>query len=151
MLVYLLLISTGITAQQVLVGKVVKVVDGDTFDLLSKSNKIYRIRMLEIDTPERGQVFYRVSKQALAAQIFSKEIKVLWTGTDRNGRLLGTVLCQGRNINLYMVEAGYAWHFKRYSKDIQFAKAELQARAAKRGLWGQGQAIAPWEFRKSRR
>lgn len=147
----LFVVSAQLTAQQVLAGKVVKVIDGDTFDLLSRSNTVYRIRMLDIDTPERGQDFYRVSRQALAARIFSKEVTVRWTRSDRNGRILGTVICQGRNINLYMVEEGYAWHFKRYSSDIQFAMAEKRARAAKRGLWEGGQPVAPWDFRKRRR
>jgi hypothetical protein len=38
-------------------------------------------------------------------------------------------------INLEMVRAGFAWHYKQYSKDRQLAAAEVAAREARRGLW----------------
>jgi endonuclease YncB( thermonuclease family) len=47
-----------------------------------------------------------------------------------------------------MIKDGYAWHYKKYSKDNSFAKAEQQARAGRKGLWNNNNAVAPWEFRK---
>jgi len=46
-------------------GKVVKVIDGDTFDLMS--DKKIRIRMFGIDSPERGQA-YNVKAKEFAAK-----------------------------------------------------------------------------------
>jgi len=36
-------------------GKVVKIVDGDTYDLLTQDHQLYRIRMNGIDAPEKKQ------------------------------------------------------------------------------------------------
>ena len=46
-----------------------------------------------------------------------------------------------------MVQAGYAWHFKKYSKDAAFAKTEKLAKAKKLGLWKDKNAMPPWKYR----
>ena len=46
-----------------------------------------------------------------------------------------------------MVQLGMAWHFIKYSNDPEFARAEKDARSAKRGLWLDSQPLAPWLFR----
>ena len=129
-------------------GKVIKIVDGDTFDLLTKEKITLRIRMNGIDCPERKQDFYQSAKNALAGYVFNKEVKLLITGRDRNKRIIATVYCNGENINLAMIQNGYAWHYKKYSTDTVYAKAEHQARLARKGLWRMVQPVAPWDFRK---
>ena len=57
------LFSTVLNAD-VVVGKVVKVVDGDTLTILS-NNRQYKVRLVEIDAPERSQGFGQKSKQLL--------------------------------------------------------------------------------------
>ena len=42
---------------KVLQGKVVKVIDGDTFDLLTNEDVLFRVRMAHIDAPEKKQDF----------------------------------------------------------------------------------------------
>lgn len=129
-------------------GTVVKIVDGDTFDLLTAGKKTVRVRMYGIDCPERKQDFYQAAKNALAGYIFQKNVLIKITGHDRNGRRIAMVFCNKQNINLAMIKNGFAWHFSKYSADINFAQAEKQARRAKAGLWKKPGAIAPWEFRK---
>ena len=129
-------------------GKVIKIVDGDTFDLLTVEKSTLRIRMNGIDCPERKQAFYQSAKNALAGYIFNKEVKLVTTGRDRNKRIIATVYYDGTNINLAMIQNGYAWHYKKYSTDSVYAKAEQQARIAKKGLWRMDHPIAPWDFRK---
>ncbi len=128
-------------------GTVVKIIDGDTFDLLTKEKKTIRVRMNGIDCPERKQDFYKVSKNALADYIFKKEIRLLITGRDRNKRTIAIVYYNGININLAMIRNGYAWHYKKYSADTTFAEAEKKARARKKGLWQMNNPVPPWEFR----
>jgi endonuclease YncB( thermonuclease family) len=48
-----------------------------------------------------------------------------------------------------MVVEGLAWHFTRYSHDATLAAAEVEARAARRGLWAAREPVPPWEFRAS--
>jgi endonuclease YncB( thermonuclease family) len=127
---------------------VVKIIDGDTFDILTKEKKTFRIRMNGIDSPERRQDFYQSAKNALAGYIFNKDVKLFITGHDRNKWAIAMVYQNGDNVNLAMIRSGFAWHFKKYSTDTSFAKAEQQARLAKRGLWSKDHPIAPWEFRR---
>lgn len=128
-------------------GKAVKIIDGDTFDLLSNGN-LYRVRLNGIDCPERGQAYYREAKAALGKFCNNRTITVTYRSKDRNGRLLGDVYAANQYINLLLVQQGYAWHFKKYSTDVRLAKAETEARAVKKGLWADGNAIAPWVWRK---
>jgi micrococcal nuclease len=136
--------STGQT------GSVIKIIDGDTFDLLTKNKKTIRVRMNGIDCPERKQDFYKVAKDALAEYIFNKEVRLVTTGRDRNKRTIAVVYCKKENINLAMIKNGYAWHYKKYSADTSFAKAEMRARIEKKGLWKMNKPVAPWEFRKNK-
>lgn len=131
-------------------GKAIKIVDGDTFDLLTEEKKTLRIRMNGIDCPERKQDFYQAAKNALSNYIFYKEVTLVTNGHDRNKRVIATIFCNGENINLAMIRSGYAWHYKKYSADTSFAEAEKQARLNKKGLWSMNNPVAPWEFRKTR-
>lgn len=144
--------QTGfIFAQQVLNGRVIKVIDGDTFDLLAKDNKKERIRMAAIDAPEKRQDFGQASRQFLAHLIAGKYVQVHWEKRDRNGRILGTVFLDRQEINLQMIRSGMAWHFVRYSQATGYAKAQQLAQAEQIGLWRSGQAVPPWEFRRRKR
>ena len=49
-----------------------------------------------------------------------------------------------------MLKAGFAWHYKYYDKTPAYAKAEAEARAAKRGLWQDKNPIEPYEYRKTK-
>ena len=132
-------------------GKVVKIIDGDTFDVLKDDNTTIRVRMFGIDCPERRQDYYQVCKDALGSYIFGKNVELVTRGKDVFRRTLATVFYQKENINLKMIQNGFAWHFKRYSSDPVMAEAENKARAAKIGLWKMDNAIAPWEYRRENR
>ena len=74
------------------------------------------------------------------------------TGTDKYGRALAHVLLpDGRSLNQELVRQGYAWWFRKYSKDQTLAKLEADARAAKRGLWADPNPTPPWDWRDQQR
>jgi endonuclease YncB( thermonuclease family) len=50
-----------------------------------------------------------------------------------------------------MLKAGLAWHYKQFDSNPIYAKAEEEARAARRGLWQDKNPIEPHEFRKAKR
>lgn len=52
-----------------LVGQVVAVADGDTLTVLDGERRQYRVRLQGIDAPEKGQDYWRVSKQSLADRV----------------------------------------------------------------------------------
>ena len=128
-------------------GKVVKIIDGDTFDVLLGDNTTVRIRMFGIDCPERRQDYYQVCKDALGSYIFGKNVDIIIRDKDQYRRTVGEVFYLKENINLKMIQNGYAWHFKKYSSDPVMANAENKARKAKIGLWKMDNAIAPWKYR----
>lgn len=129
-------------------GKVIKIVDGDTYDVLTPELKTIRIRMNGIDAPEKKQAFGSRSKDHLAALCFGKTIRVVPISYDRNKRLIADSFTDsGLNLSREMIRSGYAWHFKKYSKDKKMADDEDFARKKMAGLWADNEPIAPWEYR----
>ena len=134
-----------------LVGRVVKVSDGDTITILDSSKTQHKIRLHGIDAPEKKQAFGNASWKFLAGLVANREVRVAWSKRDRYQRILGTVFVDGKDANLEMLKAGMAWHYKKYDSNPAYAQAESAARAAKRGLWQEKNPIEPEEFRKARR
>jgi micrococcal nuclease len=133
-------------------GSVVKIIDGDTYDILLSNNSTERVRMLGIDAPERKMPFYQVSKDYLGKLCYDKTIMVVQTGKDRYGRVLAKSYDgEGHELGLLMIAAGYAWHFKRYSTDVALEAAEQEARKKHLGLWADESPIPPWEMRQWKR
>jgi len=139
---------------QTLTGRVVRLADGDTVTVLDSSNTQHRIRLEGIDAPELQQAFGAQSKKSLSAMIFGKDVTVVYQKTDQYGRLVGKITLDGKDVNLEQVKAGMAWHYKEYEREQTasdrelYARAEDEARAARRGLWQDADPIEPSAFRK---
>ena len=129
-------------------GKVVRVLDGDTLSLLTAENEQIRVRLLEIDAPEKNQAFGNKSKQALISMCAGKKAELKGTSKDRYGRTLAHVYCDGQYVNKELVKQGMAWVYRRYSKDPSMITEENEARESKRGLWRDPNPVPPWEFRR---
>lgn len=135
-------------AANVLFGRVVEVIDGDTITLLDGGKKQHRIRLEGIDSPEGGQAFGQAAKQALSEKVFDVTLWAEWKAKDKYDRTLAHLYVDGRHVNLEMVADGYGWHYKEYSKDPRLANAELVARQRKLGLWRDTNPIPPWDYRR---
>lgn len=131
-------------------GKVVSVADGDTITVLVDHTQI-KVRLIEIDAPEKKQAFGNRSKQVLASMVFGKVVQVEEHGKDRYKRTLGRVVVEGLDANTEMVRLGYAWVYRKYSKNPVLLQIEQEAREARRGLWGENEPVPPWEWRKPKR
>jgi len=127
--------------------RVVGVHDGDTLTCLDENNQQQKVRLAEIDAPELGQDFGKVSREALASMVFGKTVEVVDEGKDRYGRWIGHVLVNGTDVNREMVATGNAWHYAAYSKDTSLAQLQADARGRQIGLWAQPSPVAPWQFR----
>lgn len=140
-----------IGAGQLTRGRVVAIKDGDTFVLLTADKKQEIIRMAHIDAPEKNQDYGQIAKRQLSAYIFGKDVMVRWIKRDRNQRILGEVIVDGKNINEAMVQDGLAWQYLQFNKEPRLREIQEEAMKAKRGLWQMTKPIAPWEYRKSRK
>ena len=140
-------------ATEVLYGYVVSISDGDTLTVLTSEKRQVKVRLAEIDTPERRQPYGTVARQALAAKVFRKQVTVVVDTVDRYGRKVGHVYSGSRHINKEMVAEGHAWVYRRYLKDKSLIAVEDEARVEGFGLWGLSEArhIPPWEWRRQQR
>ncbi len=137
-------------AADVLTGKCIGISDGDTVKVLV-SGKQVKVRLEGIDCPESHQDYGNKAKQFTAKLIFGKDVTVKVTDTDRYGRAIGRITVNGTDVNLAIVRAGLAWHYKAYSSEKALADAETAARRARIGLWSHPHPIPPWDFRKGRK
>ena len=131
------------------VWRVVSVHDGDTLRAIDQGKTERKVRLVGIDAPEIGQAFGTKARDGLTAMVKGRSVEVHADSEDRYGRTLARLVIEGRDIKLAMVADGLAWHFTRYSDDAALAAAERDARAAKRGLWADPAAVAPWAWRAS--
>ena len=129
-------------------GRCLRVSDGDTITIAAEGRR-EKVRLIGIDAPELRQEGGPEARQYLVKRILNRRVKVEGETRDRYGRLLGTVYLGEENINLSLVREGHAWDYKAYSAGPAYTRAERAARAARRGLWAQQNAVAPWNYRKA--
>ncbi|MFH1290862.1 MAG: thermonuclease family protein [Nanoarchaeota archaeon] len=118
---------------------VTKVIDGDTLIIEGES-----VRLLGMDTDERGYPCYKEAKERLEELVLGKEVFLESDGEDKDqyDRYLRYVLLDGKNVNLQMVEEGMAVarfspRNRRYKSEI--SNAEENARDAGRGCKWRGE------------
>lgn len=96
---------------------VVRVVDGDTI-VVKIDDEEEKVRLLCIDTPERGQKGYKEATNYLR-QIITNKVKLEYDGKKRGayGRLLAYVwLKNGNMANIEMIKAGHTAYYTKYGK-----------------------------------
>jgi micrococcal nuclease len=140
----------GVASAEEFTGRVVGVTDGDTLTVL-RAGHAEKVRLLGVDSPEKRQAYGDRARRFAADLAFDRIVTVRTTTRDRNRRVLGEVILpDGRSLNRELVRAGYAWWFRRYSRDAELERLEAEARQARRGLWADEAPEAPWEFRSRR-
>ena len=142
-----LLISLVSNAEYLESLKIKKVVDGDTVHVFYQDD-VYKIRLTEIDAPERDQPYGANSTKYLKGLLKEGRVDVDISGTDRYGRKLGRLYWQGLDINRELVSAGYAWVYDQYVTDNSFYENQSKARNSKKGLWEDQNPLEPWNWRK---
>ena len=149
LLVFLLSLPASAFAD--LKGKVVRVLDGDTVEILSGQHT-KRVRLNGIDAPEKDQPYGRRSRQYLTGLIGGKQVVAVGNKEDRYGRLLATINLNNQDVNAIQVYAGMAWAY-RYQGRLtveRYGNYEQNAQSAKRGLWSLKDPIEPAKWRKDK-
>lgn len=103
-------------------GKVVRIFDGDTIEVLVDEKPV-RVRLHGIDAPERGQDYSTKARTAISKKVFQKVVSVRKTDTDRYGRTVGVVYLDDEDVNLWLLSQGWAWHYKHYDSNKKYAAA----------------------------
>ncbi|MDR2771981.1 MAG: thermonuclease family protein [Elusimicrobiota bacterium] len=131
-------------------GKVTKVLDGDTVNLVTYEGETLKIRLYGLDAPEKAQNYGPQASAALARWISGKEVEVEIYDVDRYGRSVGVIKI---NVNQQMIIDGNAWHYARYDKlntAAVWQADENMAKAQRLGLWRDPNAINPEIFRRQK-
>ena len=122
--------------------------DGDTV-IIKDASKVYKLRITDIDAPERTQTYGLKSRRALMKFCKNAKLQVQLLDMDKYGRKLGKLECNNQDASFYMVKNGHAWFYQQYSSDSALELAELEARNHKRGLWKTQHPTPPWVWRKN--
>jgi micrococcal nuclease len=116
--------------------RVVAVIDGDTFIAENKE----RVRLLGINAPEKGDLYYEEAKNALERMIKGKvvELEIDIKDKDLYGRYLRYVFVNNYFVNLEMVKNGYAHFYSafpslRYEHELK--EAQNFAKEKGLGIW----------------
>ena len=129
-----------------------RVIDGDTLEIRGR-----RIRLHGIDAPESAQRCRsggrswpcgREATRALSVHIAGRPVVCKERDRDRYGRSVAVCRAGGEDLNTWMVAAGWALAYRKYSRS--HVAEERAAKAAGRGIW-RGDVVAPWEWRKGKR
>lgn len=144
----LIAVAFGAQAQN-LKGKVTRIIDGDTIEVLLNNSPI-TVRLNGIDAPESDQMFGSRSRQVCSELAFGKFVGLILFERERYNRIIADVILpDGRNLSQELVRGGTAWWFRRYAPhDEKLRLLEEEARDNKRGLWADLSPMPPWEFRK---
>jgi len=116
--------------------RVKEVIDGDTFVTYSGE----KVRLIGIDTPERGRFFYYDARDALKKLIEGKKVKLEFdiVKKDIYNRILAYVFVDTIFVNDYMLRNGYSYiytfppnlkYIQRFRKSLDFAIKN------KKGMW----------------
>lgn len=147
-LFFLFIFSYTISFSQIS-AKVVGISDGDTITVLLEDNTSKKIRLAEVDCPEKSQAFGKNAKQFTSDQIFGKKITFIKTKTDRYGRIIAKLYYnKNKYLSEEIIRAGLGWWYFKYSKNKNLGILQNEAKKRRVGLWQDKKAIAPWEFRK---
>ncbi len=123
---------------------VIRIIDGDTVELLGGD----RLRLLAIDTPERGERFHDEAAKLLEKTALGKKVRIEFgkNRRDRYGRLLGFLYVDDTLFaNQAILDSGLGCLFLFDDQDLnrhqikELLDSQRQAVEQKRGLWGVSQ------------
>ncbi len=125
------------------------VIDGDTIRVAR-----HTVRLAGLDAPEEDQVAIHQHgyvfkqgkrvKHSLIRAIGGKRVEVKVEGYDRYERVVGNVMCDGKDVGEWLVLNGYAVA----AFGDQYKHIEREARLARRGLWGHAKTHHPAAWRR---
>lgn len=105
--------------------RVVKVLDGDSFELYDGR----RIRLLSLDAPEKNRCYYFQARERLTSLILNKKILLKDVITDDYGRLLSNIFVGNIFVNKIILKEGLARFY--YVKSPYYEELKVISQKAK--------------------
>lgn len=150
--VILIALSNIVFAQDVFVGKVIKVYNGDSFTIEAEDGTLLKIVAMGIDAPELPQEYGLDSRDYASKLLLNKKVKAYLMPGEFYGRREAVVVTEDNiHFNYEMVATGNAWWDYRYSKDLYLELAHKTASSKEIGLWQNDSAQPPWDWSRSKR
>ena len=128
-------------------GKVLAVLDGDTL-LMLRNNRPAKVRLAEIDAPEKMQTFGETSRRSLSDMVLGKQVKVSSQAVDKYGRMVAHLGLNGLDVNAEQIRRGMAWEYSHFHGNKVLVALQEEAKQVPRGLWALSDPMPPWEWRK---
>jgi micrococcal nuclease len=125
-------------------GVVEKCHDGDTCRVLVKGKSL-KIRFAGIDCPELSQKHGKEAQRFTESTLKGKNVNLDCDGKSFD-RLTCTVFLSERNINLEIVQNGWAYDSAKYSKG-RYIAAVSDAKAKSMGIWKDSGLTSPYCYR----
>lgn len=137
-------------------GVVTKVVDGDTLHIKTQNGEIHKIRFLGVDTPESEQIFGPTATEFTKKRLLGKQIEVFkpYLCRGKYGRILGSIVIDGKDFSAELLENGLAYYFDKYEHDFypthrsKYRELQEQAKEKRIGVWSRDDDIHPSDFRR---
>lgn len=107
-----------------------------------------KIRLAEIDAPEKEQPGGVESKSSLSGMVLKQRVRVQVRAVDKYGRLVAHLAVNGEGVSEQQLRRGMAWEYSSYHRNKAFIALQEEARRARRGLWADTSPMPPWEWRK---
>ena len=145
---FLCLLVNFVSAEE-FTAKVVNVIDGNTFEILTSDNQTQKLVLAGIDCPEPGQEYADKATKLLARLILDKEVIVNISGKDRWGNYLAVVKLARNEADprIELLEEGLAWTSEK-NPVADLESIRLKALEKQRGLWKEPNPKAPWIYRR---
>ena len=90
-----------------------RVIDGDTVTYKGSRGEEKRVRLLGIDTPERGDKGYQEAKDYLSRRVAGQTVTLKKQGVDVYGRELADMYDKHGWVNEDLLDEGYAEKYQR--------------------------------------
>ncbi len=138
-------------AQPAFRGTVMKVTDGDSLRMRpADGGAPVTVRIVDIDAPEICQAWGPQARDALRDRLERRAVTVGESRSDAYGRRLARIATADEpDIGRWMVSQGHAWSWNPGRGAGPYGHHELMARLQRRGLWAEGGAMEPRDFRRS--
>ena len=147
-LLFVLAAAPATAFAETIAGKVVAVSDGDSLTVVSKGAAKHRVRLAEIDAPEREQAFGGAARKSLAEICLRKAAAVEVVDIDRYKRTVAKVKCGDVDASTEQVRRGMAWVVARnIMPNSPLYEMEANARLRHIGLWSAQNPEPPWQWR----